>query len=428
MFLLILVQKLIIIPMKSRTINLKFNCVFICLIALLLNIKDSCYAGTGDTTVVQTLRFDTTMRAGVFHFPDDASKTYEKIVMRYSMRCKNGLVSTGTNRNLGCGEWDYNCYTYIVDSTQMDSLQLTHGTFSISNVTDSIYLFTTQPVYDYYATTQQEVIHDSILSETMARPPYDATLVCGVFAGNQQSALSRSQFIWTAAELTAAGLIAGPINGLEFQIPATGTTLYQLSIKLKATTADSLNDYQPDLAGLTQVYFLNTPFSNTGVKRFNFNQDFMWDGVSNILVDISWTLPLGNTSSNCITGSSSFASNGKPGIATSAEDAYLNFQANGNRIQLDTSGLGFISNEITIAFWSRGDSIRLPDNTTMLYGTDNNNTRQVNVHLPWSDSNVYWDCGGSNGSFDRINVAVSPSDYKGRWTFWAFTRTLQQAP
>ena len=98
------------------------------------------HAGVGDTTIVQTFRFDTTMRAGVFQFPNDSTKTYEKIIMRYKMRCKNGLVSTGTQRNLGCGEWDYNCYTYLVDSSQTDSLHRTHGSYLISNFTDTVFL------------------------------------------------------------------------------------------------------------------------------------------------------------------------------------------------------------------------------------------------------------------------------------------------
>src|SRR5687767_9641128 len=79
-------------------------------------------AGPGDTTVVQTFWYDTTMRAGVFIFPNDTSIHYEKIIMLYSMRCKDGLVSSGGNPNLGCGEWDYNCYTFLVDSSQTDSL------------------------------------------------------------------------------------------------------------------------------------------------------------------------------------------------------------------------------------------------------------------------------------------------------------------
>ena len=106
-------------------------------------------ASTGDTTVVQTLRFDTTMRAGVFHFPDDSTISYEKIIMHYRMRCKNGLISTTADRNKGCGEWDYNCYTYVVDSSQTDSLRRSIGSFGITNTTDSFFYSTNNPVWSY---------------------------------------------------------------------------------------------------------------------------------------------------------------------------------------------------------------------------------------------------------------------------------------
>jgi hypothetical protein len=42
--------------------------------------------------------------------------------MQYSMRCKNALVSTGSDRNKGCGEWDYSCETYITEPSRTDSL------------------------------------------------------------------------------------------------------------------------------------------------------------------------------------------------------------------------------------------------------------------------------------------------------------------
>ncbi|MEY4595488.1 MAG: hypothetical protein RIQ47_1898, partial [Bacteroidota bacterium] len=113
--------------------SLLIRFLFIALISLYYSFSQCVYAGTGDTTVVQTFRFDTTMRAGVFHFPDDTTKSYEKIIMRYGMRCKNGLISTTTNRNLGCGEWDYNCYTFMIDSTKLDSIPVTTNRFLISN-------------------------------------------------------------------------------------------------------------------------------------------------------------------------------------------------------------------------------------------------------------------------------------------------------
>jgi hypothetical protein len=105
--------------------------VIAALSSLVLSITKG-YAGTGDTTEVRTLRYDTTMRAGYFIFPDDTAKTYEKIIMVYGMRCKGGLVSTTANRNLGCGEWDYNCYTSLIDSSQTDSLAASRDKYTIS--------------------------------------------------------------------------------------------------------------------------------------------------------------------------------------------------------------------------------------------------------------------------------------------------------
>lgn len=75
-----------------------------------------------DTIVVQTLTYDSVGRAGDYLFPELNSAEVERVVMLYSMRCKGGLVSTGSDRNKGCGEWDYNCETYIVDSSRIDSL------------------------------------------------------------------------------------------------------------------------------------------------------------------------------------------------------------------------------------------------------------------------------------------------------------------
>jgi hypothetical protein len=122
-------------------------------------------AGPGDTVVVRTFNFDTNMRAGVFQFPDDSNRTWEKITMLYSMRCKNGLVSTGSNTNLGCGEWDYNCFTFIVDSSQTDSLKLTHPNYLVSNFSGNTFYFTSNLVYNYTQTQQQVVNYLNVISE-----------------------------------------------------------------------------------------------------------------------------------------------------------------------------------------------------------------------------------------------------------------------
>ena len=78
-----------------------------------------------DTTIVQTLTFDSTSRSGTWMFPPDTGQTYRKILMQYKMRCHNAAVGNG---NVGCREWDYSCNTIIRDSSQQDSAAATHPT------------------------------------------------------------------------------------------------------------------------------------------------------------------------------------------------------------------------------------------------------------------------------------------------------------
>ena len=80
----------------------------------------------GDTITIPTINYSQTQspngRDTMIDFPDDANQQYEKILMLYNMRCKDGLVSNSSNTNRGCGEWDYSCNTYIYDSTRVDSV------------------------------------------------------------------------------------------------------------------------------------------------------------------------------------------------------------------------------------------------------------------------------------------------------------------
>lgn len=90
---------------------------------LSLILLSSTSALAQDTIVVQTLTLDSIGRSGVFEFPPKDGTPYEKVIMQYRMRCKGARVSTqkAPNDN-GCGEWDYNCETFITDSSRVDSV------------------------------------------------------------------------------------------------------------------------------------------------------------------------------------------------------------------------------------------------------------------------------------------------------------------
>ncbi len=375
-------------------------------------------AGPGDTTVVQTFWYDTTMRKGVFIFPSDTTITYEKIVMLYSMRCKDGLVSTSGNTNLGCGEWDYNCYTFLVDSTQTDSLRTLSSSHYISGSTDTTFDYTTLPVYSYIQYNQQDVTYNSVISETTATIGSGFTSITHPLGASVP--MRRTQFLFTAAELTTAGFVADSITGMRLDLSALGDALNNLRIRVKTTAQSVLDPNAPETTGFTEVYFLNTSPSGTGMIPFNFHTPFWWDGTSNVIVEYSYTNAAPGTD-NSVTGDDAGYT---AALTTTTSDNYLAFNSNISYVKLNNAMYPSIGNEITIAFWLYGDPAALPANTYMLEAYDSTNTRQVNSHLPWNDSNVYWDCGNDGPGADRINQLATTSELEGKWNFWVFTKNV----
>ena len=75
-----------------------------------------------DTTVVQTLTFDSiTTRRGVWQFPDSTHQ-YRKILMEYTLKCDAATTQDG----FACGEWDYLTYTNVFDHTGLYEIGRAH--------------------------------------------------------------------------------------------------------------------------------------------------------------------------------------------------------------------------------------------------------------------------------------------------------------
>lgn len=371
---------------------------------------------SGDTTVVNTFTFSNTSRSGIFHFPDDTTKSYEKIIMLYKMRCKNGLISTSGNTNLGCGEWDYNCYTYIVDSSQTDSLAASRSNYDISNWTDTVYAYTTLPLWNYIQTNQQEVIYTSTISESSYTAGSGSNTSGTPLNGS--STIARHQYLYTAAELGAAGMTAGSIDGLALDLTSFGGNLNNLRIRIKTTTAVALADTLPDLAGFTEVYYLSTGFSGGGLHRFNFHTSFSWNGTDNLIVEFLFDNPAPTADNDVHSSTTAFVS----GLVNTTTDNYIDVNGGATTIDLPSAVGTTISDKITLAFWVYGDPDILPSNTSIFEAVDSNNVRQLNLHLPWSDGSIYWDCGNDGTGYDRINKAATTTETEGQWNFWAVTK------
>jgi len=399
--------------------NMKKSSLSIPIAALALFILPLLQAkAVGDTTVVRTFNYNSNTRAGYYSFPDDSTKTYEKIIMLYSMRCKNGQVSTSTQRDLGCGEWDYNCYTYLVDSSLTDSLLRRSPSLAISNWSDTLFPYTTTPQWNYIRSIQQEVVYDSTLSEISGLVSGTGATIPLNHPAGTASPMGRIQYLWTAAELTAAGFTAGNITGMGLDMGSSGNTLERLRIRLGHTNQAALSSSTPVLGGLTDVYYLNTPLATGGLKRFNFHTPFNWDGVSNLVVEFSYSNGAGLPSAT-VNGN---ATSSVMGLMSTVADNFV--ETNGGQAVIDVpAGIGAaFSDKITIAFWCYGNPSALPANTSMFEAFDTQGRRQLNLHLPWSNGSIYWDCGNDGTGYDRINKAATTAEIEGQWNFWTVTK------
>ena len=98
-----------------------------------------------------------------------------------------------------------------------------------------------------------------------------------------------SQTVFTAAELNAAGIQAGNITAIKFNITAQGSanTVTDFKVRIGTTSNNTLSSFQT--TGLTQVFNVATYNIAIGVNTITFNTPYVWDGVSNILLDVRQT-------------------------------------------------------------------------------------------------------------------------------------------
>ena len=95
---------------------------------------------------------------------------------------------------------------------------------------------------------------------------------------------AKHQMIILASELQALGGGAGTINSLAFNVAsAQGTPLDGFTIKMGTTTATSVSSTWE--TGLTTVYSVSAYTDVAGWNTHTFTTPFVWDGVSNIIIE-----------------------------------------------------------------------------------------------------------------------------------------------
>lgn len=367
----------------------------------------------GDTIKVQSFIHSSTTRDTVVNFPDIPGVTYEKILMLYNIRCTDGLVSTGTNTNLGCGEWDYSCNTYVTDSSIVDSSIAFQNSHMISNFSGTEFPYTTQATKNYYRYIQQNTSAASIVSETQSTVGTVGTSLNHVIPTEQNS--SKSQYLYTQAELSAAGMVTGDLNGISLNALSAGTANF-LRIRIKHTNLTALDAASVDTSGFTECYFANTAFV-TGLNRLQFYTPFNWDGTSNIIIEFSFTNTI-PSSALIIDGE---MTNGNYGLY--AKNGY----------SINTSGAGTVSipntifglkDEITVSFWAKGDEdlFSNSNNNTAISAFDSLYNIQLRVLAPTYLKKLNFICGNNGSANDVIYKSGDISYFEGKWNHWAFTK------
>ena len=345
-----------------------------------------------------------------FEFPaSDNGVEYRKVLMYYNLKC----FEDGTAGNLGyaCGEWDYLTYNYLFDHTGLlDSATYTHPVYKINNLDFDVEHIVFEPEggtpFNTVVDEFSKVVNMFDGSENTASIEGSEETI-ELFEG---STSIRLQMIYTAEELIEMGLVAGqPIRELRLQ--SLGFSYGMSTLRYQFTEDSTITS--PVLKGWTDLYEYDTDYSSD--VSFGFNQPVTWDGESNILLDLS----IENSGSiSCHTSSSPDRI-----IAIEPQGKYVNFDG-GDHMELLASSLQDVSDQVTLELWLRGDE-SIPYNTAVFEGVNSNGQREINTHIPWGNSRVYWDA-GYDGGYDRIDQWCEEGYLEGNWTHWAFVKNATE--
>ncbi|MEY4991477.1 MAG: hypothetical protein RI948_343, partial [Bacteroidota bacterium] len=366
-----------------------------------------------DTTWVQTFTFDSiTARRANFQFPASLdTERFEKVQMYYKLKCS----PLTTWDQYDCGEWDYLTYTRVFDHTgQLDSTHVNGMQFIMNWATPAQIDFKPLPYQDADQYQVQEFIRNgAALTYVPINSP--GTFSTLPFLTNQQG--SKYQFLLHAAELFAAGIQPGALSSLHLNTPTGGPLLHPV-IRMASTQENTLSQFLNPV--FTEVYRashapgMSMPPLLPGWNNFVFYQDFIWDGVSNLLIELSISNDFPTTAIDFL-----MDANTAP-MAASYIGRNGQLELSGTNHTLSSFANEEIGDQFTIEFWAKGNG-NAGQNTTFMEALDTAGRRIFNIHMPWSNNNIYFDAGDETG-YDRINQLATAPEIDGEWNHWAFVK------
>jgi len=105
----------------------------------------------------------------------------------------------------------------------------------------------------------------------------------------------KNQYIISADDLLASGLVAGNINAIGLDFSAAGTTYQGFTVEMGTTALNEFPTPVSIIGGLTPVRAAASFTPVSGINMIPLSTAFTWDGVSNLIISTSWS---NNNSSN----------------------------------------------------------------------------------------------------------------------------------
>ena len=175
--------------------------------------------------------------------------------------------------------------------TEVADVNTTEYTFTTDLLPETVYYWTVKSYNSVGTSTEATPFSFTTRPEGLVEIGTDTTYNYNtgypcVYGGYWANA--REQYILTADELTAAGAQAGIIRNIRFNVfsPETSAGLPQFTISLGATTATEFANTS-FLTGLTQAFTVDSYTPTAGWNEHVFTTPFYWDGVSNIVIQVS---------------------------------------------------------------------------------------------------------------------------------------------
>jgi concanavalin A-like lectin/glucanase superfamily protein/peptide-N-glycosidase F-like protein/type IX secretion system substrate protein len=381
-------------------------------ILLVLALTLFCFseAMSQDTTVVQTLEFsDITKRRGFYVFPPK-SNSYQKVLMYHTLKCDPAT----TRDKYPCGEWDYIALSNIYEHQNPGTPY-----YTVNGKSPDTVAYSSTPTFWYQQRAYDKIVYDNTISENDFVIGNGDVSMSEVFKSS--NAAGKYQMLFTASELSAAGITAGSIDKLRVDVLQIGSKLSKLKIKMKHSSLSEVSAEDYETKDMITVFEDNVEFLSTGSNDLNLPVPFDWDGTSNVIVEFTFTNKAPGLD-NLLNGSvTSFAS----AMYANSSDSYLEF-IRPDYIDVPPATVSGIDSFLTVSAWVYGNPDVLPADQRLIEAKNEENRRVLNVHVPYSDETVYFDAGHNTSSVghDRISMMATPNEYEGSWHHWAFVKDV----